>query len=129
MRWRTVGWKEPQGPTRQVGCGCVGTWVESLRLQVYCTIVGSSMPMLGRLRCGRSGRVRGKFLRSIFGAPVAYRHEVPEDFEVMKVGHDLDTAVTRGHLLPLGSSPTSRLSTGSTFRGLGSVPIVRMLPG
>ncbi|RZR71791.1 hypothetical protein BHM03_00007279 [Ensete ventricosum] len=90
---------------------------------VCCTIVGSSMPMLGRFRCGRSGRARGKFLRSIFGAPVAYRHEVPEDLEVMKVGHDLDTAVTRGHLLSLGSSTTSRLSTGSTFRGLGSVPI------
>ncbi|RWV77120.1 hypothetical protein GW17_00062100 [Ensete ventricosum] len=101
-----------------------------MRLCIQCSYAfNAAMHLMRRVVFGRSGRVRGKFLRSIFGAPVAYRHEVPEDFEVMKVGHDLDTAVTRGHLLPLGSSPTSRLSTGSTFRGLGSVPIVRMLPG
>ncbi|RRT39359.1 hypothetical protein B296_00058413 [Ensete ventricosum] len=33
-RWSTVGCKELLGPTRQVGCGCVGTRVGSLRLQL-----------------------------------------------------------------------------------------------
>ncbi|RWW01458.1 hypothetical protein GW17_00035505 [Ensete ventricosum] len=67
MRWRTVGWKEPQGPTRQVGCGCVGTWVESLRLQVGLT--GDSY-IKGRVRCGSQRACFARYNCGVLASPM-----------------------------------------------------------